>query len=541
MKKLYCSIILVIVFSSLLFSQWLQQNFIDFKHIYCIDIKDSVGVLGGWSPSSGNTGILYYSTDAGNSWLVSQLPDSILDIEGVQIINNNLIFASGTKAKSSSTSGKDPLFLYSTDGGHHWQTEGTWPDSVYALHRMHFNDTQTGFVIAETASQVNGIMKTTDGGLTWNWSFWYANVNVHSVSFFDMQNGYLSGQTNMSGNLGGIYAITTNGGSSWTRAWAPFTTDVPEIKNLASGKVALLAQNITSGTNLMLSTDNGNSWTSKKYIPGPVQFGGINGSASGLILIFGVIEPTGSSVPFIYASFDYGLNWHESTFTPLTNVHLYHSKIINDMEWFITGHYFGQYGILLHTTNSGGLPVDLIAFTAVQLNKTVLMEWITATEINNHGFEIQRKTPDSDFMTVGFVKGKGTSTERIKYTYTDIPGNPADRLIYRLKQVDYNGNYSYSTEVVVDNISHLGFSLQQNYPNPFNPLTLIRYSVPKESRITITVYNGLGREVTTLVDEEKPAGEYETKWNAENNPTGVYFCRMKAGNYSETRKLTLMK
>jgi len=151
------------------------------------------------------------------------------------------------------------------------------------------------------------------------------------------------------------------------------------------------------------------------------------------------------------------------------------------------------------------------------------------------------------WWAVGFANGYGTTTEPKSYLFTDesfIPGSYE----YRLKQIDFDGSFTYSdiieVEVAVPNI----FSLEQNYPNPFNPSTTIRYEIPEQSFVTIKVYDILGNEITTLVNEEKAAGNYEVEFNTSshsgnvrNLTSGIYFYRLQAGSFIETKKMILMK
>ncbi len=121
---------------------------------------------------------------------------------------------------------------------------------------------------------------------------------------------------------------------------------------------------------------------------------------------------------------------------------------------------------------------------------------------------------------------------------------------YRLKQVDYSGTYAYSNEIDVDLNSPLTFSLSQNYPNPFNPSTKIKYSIPADGTslmksVQLKIYDILGREVATLVNEDQKPGTYEIRFNPETNiknpPSGIYFYQLKAGNNIQTKKMLLLK
>ena len=191
-------------------------------------------------------------------------------------------------------------------------------------------------------------------------------------------------------------------------------------------------------------------------------------------------------------------------------------------------------------TLSDIIPVELTSFTATVLNNGVSLKWSTATELNNHGFEIQRKVLDGEFATVAFVKGQGTTTQKNDYSFVD-KNLDACKYSYRLKQVDLDGKYEYSKIVEVEVITITSYSLEQNYPNPFNPSTTITYSIPQNSLVSLKVYNVLGSEVTELVNGQVEAGNHKVNFNGYNLNSGVYFYTIKAGNFSETKKFTLMK
>ena len=188
------------------------------------------------------------------------------------------------------------------------------------------------------------------------------------------------------------------------------------------------------------------------------------------------------------------------------------------------------------------LPVELIAFNANVSDKTVNMNWQTATEMNNRGFEIQRRVGNFNWQTIGFLKGNGTTTQIQSYAYSDnLEGLISNgKVFYRLKVIDFNGSYEYSTEVVV-NLAPEKFELAQNYPNPFNPYTKISWQSPVGSHQTLRVYDVLGNEVTKLVDEYQDAGSYEVEFNASNLASGIYLYRLEAGNSVLSKKMLLVK
>ena len=184
------------------------------------------------------------------------------------------------------------------------------------------------------------------------------------------------------------------------------------------------------------------------------------------------------------------------------------------------------------------IPVELTSFTASFVGSKVQLNWITATETNNQGFEIQRSVDNRNFEKIAFVNGKGTTTEKQSYSYldnTELTGSN----YYRLKQLDFDGSYSFSNTVEVTTV--VSYGLSQNYPNPFNPTTTITYSIPQNSFVTLKVYNILGSEVAELVNGQVEAGVHKINFNSFNLNSGVYFYTIKAGNFNSAKKMTLMK
>jgi len=200
----------------------------------------------------------------------------------------------------------------------------------------------------------------------------------------------------------------------------------------------------------------------------------------------------------------------------------------------------GDFSVLNFGIDVVPVPVELISFSATTDSKNVNLNWATATETNNSGFEIERRYDKTDWLEIGFVPGHGTTTEKQNYSYIDQNVN-AGIYSYRLKQVDFDGTFEYSNEILVNVTASLEFTLDQNFPNPFNPNTLIKYSIPKSSQVSLKIFNTLGQEMETLVNEEKQVGTYEVNWNASNLQSGVYFYRLQAGSFVQTRKMILLK
>ncbi len=185
------------------------------------------------------------------------------------------------------------------------------------------------------------------------------------------------------------------------------------------------------------------------------------------------------------------------------------------------------------------IPVELTNFTSIVENEKVILNWETATETNNYGFDIERST-NSNWTKIGFIKGNGNSTERKQYSFVDNYPMGGTSFKYRLKQIDYDGNFKYS-ETVNAIILPKGISLSQNYPNPFNPTTAIRYELSREGKISLKVYDAAGREVRTLIDKNQQAGRYQVTFNASDLASGVYFYTLRGEGFTQTKKLILMK
>lgn len=188
-------------------------------------------------------------------------------------------------------------------------------------------------------------------------------------------------------------------------------------------------------------------------------------------------------------------------------------------------------------------PVELISFSGITQNNLVQLKWSTATESNNYGFEIYRNNisdRNSPTKQIGFTKGKGSAVERTDYEFWDtdlISG----RYKYQLIQIDYDGTRKIIAETEVTIIIPKQYRLSQNYPNPFNPSTTIAFQIPKESHVYIKIFDCLGNEIKTLVNEIKMEGSYAVKFDASNLSNGLYFYQMSADNFISTKKMLLIK
>ncbi|MBK8981217.1 MAG: T9SS type A sorting domain-containing protein [Ignavibacteria bacterium] len=198
----------------------------------------------------------------------------------------------------------------------------------------------------------------------------------------------------------------------------------------------------------------------------------------------------------------------------------------------------------MHFIDSSGLqifPVELISFTNSVNDNIVTLNWTTASEINNSGFEIHRKLYSSEeWINVGFVSGHGTTNDTKNYTFTDKVN--IGKYNYRLKQNDFNGNFEY---FLLNSNVNIGipskFSLSQNYPNPFNPSTAIDFRTGEDEFITISLYDNLGRFAGYLLNEYRKAGYYSLNIDMSNRPGGIYYYKFESGQFREVRKMVYLK
>ncbi len=192
-------------------------------------------------------------------------------------------------------------------------------------------------------------------------------------------------------------------------------------------------------------------------------------------------------------------------------------------------------------STTGTLPVELVSFTANVSGDVVVLNWTTATEVNNYGFDVQRMLSGAEaWETLAFVDGHGNSNSPKDYSFVDASNNSAN-VQYRLKQIDVDGSFKYSKIVELSATLAKEFVLEQNYPNPFNPTTVISYSIPTASNVSVKVYDVLGNLVSTLVNQNQAANSYQVNFDASNLSNGVYFYKIQAGSYSSIKKMLLLK
>ncbi|MGE5804427.1 MAG: T9SS type A sorting domain-containing protein [Ignavibacteria bacterium] len=204
---------------------------------------------------------------------------------------------------------------------------------------------------------------------------------------------------------------------------------------------------------------------------------------------------------------------------------------------------FSDFVIANAVGGTNPVPVELTSFTADVNGQNVNLKWTTASEINNRGWDVERKQADkksSLWEKTGFVEGSGNKTELSNYSFADKNAG-VGKYLYRLKQIDFDGasKYSQVLEVVISGPRE--FALYQNYPNPFNPATLIKFDVPEASFVNISVFNSIGEKVATVVNEKMEPGSYSRNFNAGSLSSGIYIYRLNTDKAVLIKKMMLVK
>ena len=267
------------------------------------------------------------------------------------------------------------------------------------------------------------------------------------------------------------------------------------------------------------------------------------------VRVFGTGSPTYNLV--------YDYTGHVGIVTE-ANLRLVERADVSDANWLDAGASLNEGANTLTITGATGteyalastsdaLPVELVSFTGQVLsNDLIRLDWKTESEVNNYGFEIQRSIiyghnhSSDSWQKAGFVEGHGNTNSPKEYIFTENKPAGASSVLYRLKQIDNDGQFQYSSEVEVT-FSPDEFVLYQNYPNPFNPSTTIKYSLVEESIVSIKLFDILGSEIRTLVSEKQSAGNYEFEFNAGDIASGLYIYKMQAGNFIDTKKMMILK
>jgi hypothetical protein len=451
----------------------------------------------------------------------------------------------------------------SLDTGGTWSQIAPYTDGVWS-----FALRNTGEIVASLWSR--GVFRSTDQGNTWietDSSKQHADVRA-----VDAQQGIII-------EAEGKLFRTTDNGAEWIE------TSVGGTALAVSGDTVYAAK----GTSVFRSTDNGETWSSLTSLStssyslleenGRLIAGGYcsETSAAPSIHTYDTLTQTWSSggprttinallrrpqdgMLFaashdsgFYYSLDQGTVWRQHN-NGLSTTKIYSLALLNDTT-IIAGTLDGIF--FINSKLSAPLPVELTSFKASVRNSIVELRWSTASEVNNHGFEVERKlmvqgsgnttsnmnheTQNSLWTPVAFVEGAGNSNAPREYSYTD-------RTIsfgiysFRLKQIDRDGRYSYSHSIdVTIAAGPQRFTLEQNFPNPFNPSTTISYIIPSSGHVSLHVTDLLGREVSRLVNAVQNAGSHSVTLDASSLSSGMYLYTLRSGNLSSTKRMMLVR
>ena len=507
---------------------------------------------------------IYKTTDAGVSW--TQINNGLLNIQ-VQAIaickNTPQVLYAGTSY------GTNEGIYKSTDGGGSWTQVNTGiaePIGSIGIQAImvHPNNPDIVWiaVFSGLADAVNGLYKTTDGGANWfpttNGIGAIKNFLCFAMSPTDPNTIYAGTSFSVATSTGpsAIYK-STDGGANWFLSSNGLPTDPTEINPVRTLNVSAVNANVvTAGLfvntatllgGFYLSTDAGANWVQKNNGLPIIQAKLIRSAAirPGFDNQFYLgLDYSGGTDIGVWATTDGGDNWFDFNGGTMLNTYTIRALIFNP-----TGNHTLFAGRASGTANLGGVyeytfsfvPVELVSFSAEVFNSNVTLSWITATEINNYGFVVERQSKETgQWINIGFVGGNGSSTEIRYYSFTDNSVSVGE-YFYRLKQLDFNGNFDYSKEVEVTILPVSEYTLKQNYPNPFNPSTRIAFSIPNSSFASLQVFDILGNKINTLINGELTEGSYEVEFNGKGLPSGVYFYNLTTGNFSKTMKMNLLK
>ena len=490
------------------------------QQIHIFDEFNAMGVGGDFEFSG--VGIIR-TTDGGNFW----------EYESIGLLGVAFDLEFRNEYEAWITRGYPGSFIVSIDSGTTWK-EATVPSDASIL-EIFFVDSLHGFAVGENGTilkykppVLNGNSAFVNGGFeTGNFTGWITNDMV--TPFFQMQVGG-------AGITPGFNMFISNPTQGSFAALHGFEGDGPDTIRIAQD-IALPPNSAT------LEFDYRAGW----------DLSGGGGTMNRIFMIN--IEPTGGGPhlqsDIILTALPQTINFDTGDLHGSVDISgLTDSTVRVSFDWYIPENFTGPGFFQLDDVYIEVIiPVELTSFTASAKDGSVTLYWTTATETNNHGFEIQRThlSPRSikggkegGWEKIGYMAGYGTTTEARAYSYTDSKV-AAGTYTYRLKQIDFNGSVDYSDEISVEIIKPLEYVLEQNYPNPFNPSTKIRFQISDIGFVSLKVYDIIGKEIATLVNEVISPGGYEYEFDATNFTSGMYFYKMRAGSFIETKKMILLK
>lgn len=564
--------VFVLLNSNILYSQWLSSgsvsNLGSWPSVFSLD-NNTIFVAGG-----DNGPVIWRSTNGGVNF--TQLPTNGLPASGsnrflscVWATDANTIYA-GDGITTGNGLVKNAKVYKTTNGGNNWTSILNSGTNVYGfLNGVVFSRSNPliGFANCDPNSNSENFKnwKTTDGGVTWTLFEASApnSCGAQNSVFVIDENFFGFGLNTANARV----AITTNGGATFnynTLSGAGGAAGFVSSVAFSTDKINGLAGTDETSSTIARTTNGGINWFAQSIpctITGLCNVKWVPGSSVVYIIV------SNSSATQCFKSTDNGSNWNQYNFPAGTaNIkhgHMFYFDLKDAGEseiYFFTVTNSGS----VYTLHESPMPVKLFSFTNFVTGRNNTIKWVTSEELNNSGFEIyripinQNPQTESNWVKLGFVKGNGTKNTPSFYEFTDKNLN-SGKYYYRLKQLDYNGNYEYfELAGAVEILSPSEISLSQNYPNPFNPVTTIKYSVPSSSLsslqpgnvleqgsgrdlVVLKIYDILGKEVATLVKEYQKPGYYEVKFNGNNLSSGVYFYKLKINERTFTKSMLLAK
>jgi photosystem II stability/assembly factor-like uncharacterized protein len=513
MKYIITIIFVFIIYTAVTSAQteWYTQNSGTNNFLFDVHFTDQNS---GWVCGQG--GIILHTSDGGINWETQDPPPSNY-YSGIHFVDDQNGWSVGYAGR----------IIHTSDGGNNWFLQAT--PTQYSISDLYFIDANTGWTVGGKArtftDPVREILHTTDGGSSWSIQYSGSNEDpLGTVYFVDENNGWAVGSMS-------TIMQTTDGGNNWSIQMSGTGYEFTDVYFINSDTGWVVGQDLSVQHFAVIfkTIDGGTTWDYQTFGSGD-SFTGIQfvNDTEGW-----VVGGTNTETIILHTT-DGGANWtpdNPGTSNFLSGLHF----VDENNGWAV-----GFNGTIIHTDNI--VPVELSAFAAKVIKDNVKLIWETSTETNNSGFEIQRSDKSGSYRQIGFVPGHGTSLETQKYSFTD-KNVPAGNYSYRLVQLDLDGtrNNSESVKIEIAGSYPYEYKLFQNFPNPFNPATLIKYSIPAEGKVKLRIFNSIGEEITTLVNEFKQAGNYEVNYNAAGLASGVYYYRLETDNFVSMKKMILLK
>jgi photosystem II stability/assembly factor-like uncharacterized protein len=445
---------------------------------------------------------IYKSTNYGDSWDNTSLHYGRTNLEGITTDLNKEILAAAT----------DNVYKYSS-------TLKKWNNINGCPYAQYFNNDCLGNLYC---IGYGSLAQSTNSGQ----DFLPLN-NPYPYSFKKVISDYnknLFGISERMPDSTSVILMSTNNGEMWTTILDRSTT---EFSDISIDKNNFIYVGIING-GLLKTSDEGQNW---------IMLG--NEKIYDILIddYDNVFISTGNRIRM---SSDNGSSWIDYT-TNLTP-----NGIIRKLSMTKRGNLIASVEYLgLYRNNTFSYPVIIENFNGYSENYNIFIYWNSVNECNNLGFEILRSFDEMNWESRAFIDGnqKEDSCFSKQYFFDDSVETD-DTVHYKIKQISTDSLISFShsiTLIISTKTLILNYFLSQNYPNPFNPRTLISYQLPVSGIVTLKVYDILGNEITTLVNEEKPAGNYEVEFDGTGFSSGVYFYKLSAGSFVETKKMVLLK